>query len=206
MNIVFDFGAVMVQWRPHDVVRKHFPDNANTPEAAAQLANSFFAHPDWQAFDAGRVSAQEISRLSASRLSLDVRAVQHMVDAIEDHITPIPSSVQVLEKLYVEREAKGHKLYFLSNMPAPYARGLERHAFMRCFDGGIFSGDIGLIKPQPEIFQKLEAMYGLQGQRILFIDDHATNISAAEKQCWQTLHLTDPSLLSSQLTARLLTA
>jgi putative hydrolase of the HAD superfamily len=203
MNIVFDFGAVMVQWRPHDVVRKHFPDIANTPEAAAQLANSIFAHPDWQSFDAGRVSAQEISRLSASRLSLDMKAVQHMVDAIEDHITPIPSSVQVLEKLYVEREAKGHKLYFLSNMPVPYARGLERHTFMRCFDGGIFSGDVGLIKPQPEIFQKLEAMYGLQGQRILFIDDHATNISAAEKQGWQTLHLTDPSMLTALLQIQL---
>jgi putative hydrolase of the HAD superfamily len=203
MNIVFDFGAVMVQWRPHDVVRKHFPEIANSPEAAAQLANSFFAHPDWQAFDAGRVSAQEISQLSANRLSLDVKAVQHMVDAIEDHITPIPSSVLALESLHAQRAAKDHKLYFLSNMPAPYARGLERHAFMRCFDGGIFSGDIGLIKPQPEIFQKLEAMYSLQGQPILFIDDHPANIAAADKQGWQTLHLTDPSKLPELLLAQL---
>ena len=203
MNIVFDFGAVLVNWRPHDVVRKHFPDIANTPEAAAQLANSFFAHPDWQEFDAGRVNAQEISLLSASRLSMDVKAVQHMVDAIEDHITPIASSVQVLEKLYAEREAKGHKLYFLSNMPAPYARGLERHAFMRCFDGGIFSGDHGLIKPQHEIFHKLEAMYGLQGQKILFIDDQPANIAAAERQGWHTLHLVDPSKLPELLLAKL---
>ena len=205
MNIVFDFGAVMVQWRPLDVVRKHFPAMAATPEAAAQLANHFFAHPEWQEFDAGRVSPQEISQLSASRLSLDVKAVQHMVDAIEDHIVPIASSVQMLEKLHAERDAKGYKLYFLSNMPAPYARGLERHAFMRCFDGGIFSGDVGLIKPQPEIFHKLEAMFGFQGQPILFIDDHPANIVAAGKEGWQTLHLTDPSLLTAQLTARLLT-
>jgi putative hydrolase of the HAD superfamily len=203
MNIVFDFGAVLVNWRPHDVVRKHFPDLANTPEAAAQLANNFFAHPDWQAFDAGRVSPQEISQLSASRLSLDVKAVRHMVDAIEDHIKPIPSSVQVLENLHAQRSERNHKIFFLSNMPALYARGLERHAFMRCFDGGIFSGDHGLIKPQPEIFQKLEAMHQLQGQPILFIDDHPANIAAAEKQGWQALHLTDPSLLTSQLTALL---
>ncbi len=193
----------MVQWRPHDVVRKHFPEIANTPEAAAQLASSFFAHPDWQEFDAGRVSAQEISQLSAKRLSLDTEAVQHMVDAIEDHVTPIPSSVQVLENLHAQRLAKGYKLYFLSNMPAPYARGLERHAFMRCFHGGIFSGDIGLIKPQPEIFEKLEAMYSLKGQPILFIDDHPTNITAAQKAGWQTLHLTDPSKLPEQLLAQL---
>lgn len=204
MNIVFDFGAVMVNWRPHDVVRKHFPQIVHSAESAAHLAHSFFAHPDWQDFDAGRLSAQEISRLSAKRLSLELDDVQAMVDAIEDHITPIESSVQLLHSLHSERSAKGHKLYFLSNMPVPYARGLERHAFMRCFDGGIFSGDVGLIKPQPEIFHKLEAMYGLQGQPILFIDDHLANITAAGKLGWQTLHLTDPASLTSQLSARLL--
>jgi putative hydrolase of the HAD superfamily len=203
MNIVFDFGAVLVNWRPHDVVHKHFPAIAHSPESAVQLASSFFAHPDWQEFDAGRVSAQDISQLSATRLKLDVKAVQHMVDDIEDHITPIPSAVQVLESLHAQRAAKGYKLYFLSNMPAPYARGLERHAFMRCFDGGIFSGDHGLIKPQPEIFQKLEVMYALKGQHILFIDDHPANIAAAQVQGWQTLHLTDPSLLSNELLQKL---
>ncbi len=209
MNIVFDFGAVLVNWRPHEVVRKHFPEIADSPEAAAQLASNFFAHPDWQEFDAGRVSAQEISQMSATRLSLGLRAVQHMVDAIEDHITPIATSVQVLENLHAARQErsghppKGYKLFFLSNMPAPYARGLERHPFMRCFDGGIFSGDVGLIKPQPEIFDKLEDRYGLKDQRILFVDDHSANIAAAQKQGWQTLHLTDSAQLSSLLSAEL---
>jgi putative hydrolase of the HAD superfamily len=206
MNIVFDFGAVLVNWRPHDVVRKHFPEIANSPEAAAQLASSFFAHPDWQEFDAGRVTAQEISAITAMRLALETKAVLHMVNAIEDHITPIAPSVQVLESLYAEREAKGYKLFFLSNMPAPYARGLERHAFMRCFNGGIFSGDVGLIKPQPEIFQKLETMYSLSGQPILFIDDHPANIAAARIAGWQTLHLSEPAklkpLLRDQLHSR----
>ncbi len=203
MNIVFDFGAVLVNWQPREVVRKHFPEIAQTNDAAAQLANSFFAHPDWQEFDAGRVSPQEISQQTADRMSLDVAAVLHMVNAIEDHITPIASSVQVLESLYAQRSATGHKLYFLSNMPAPYARGLERHAFMRCFDGGIFSGDVGLIKPQREIFHKLESLSGLQGQPILFIDDHPANIAAAQAQGWQTIHLTDPSKLRELVLAQL---
>jgi putative hydrolase of the HAD superfamily len=203
MNIVFDFGAVLVNWRPHDVVRKHFPSIAISPETTAELASNLFAHPDWQDFDSGRVTAQEISALTAKRLNLEQAAVQHMVDAIEDHITPIASSVQMLESLHAERSAHGHKIYFLSNMPAPYARGLERHAFMCCFDGGIWSGDVGLIKPQPEIFHKLESMYGLKGQHILFIDDHPANITAALKEGWQTIHLTDPSKLHELLFAQL---
>jgi putative hydrolase of the HAD superfamily len=203
MNIVFDFGAVMVNWRPHDVVRKHFPEVAHSQDEVAQLSTNLFSHHDWQGFDAGRLTSEEISSLTARRLSLDERVVWRMVDEINDHISPIESSVNVLERLFAERDAKGYKLYFLSNMPVPYARGLERHAFMRCFDGGIFSGDVGLIKPQPEIFHKLEAMYGLQGQPILFIDDHPANIAAANKEGWQTLHLTYPASLPALLGARL---
>ncbi len=203
MNIVFDFGAVLVNWRPHDVVRKHFPDIAHCQEKVAQLSTSLFSHDDWQGFDAGRLTSEEISSLTAKRLSLDERVVSRMVDDINDHISPIASSVQVLENLYGQRDAKGYKLYFLSNMPAPYARGLERHAFMHCFDGGIFSGDVGLIKPQPEIFQKLEAVYSLKGQPILFIDDHPANITAAQTAGWQTLHLTDSAHLSHLLLAQL---
>jgi putative hydrolase of the HAD superfamily len=199
MNIVFDFGAVLVNWRPHDVVRKHFPQIAISQDAVAKLASSLFSHDDWQGFDAGRFSTSEISHLTATRLALDLEVVQGMVEDINDHISPIASSVQVLEDLYAQKEAKRYKLYFLSNMPAPYARGLERHAFMRCFDGGIFSGDHGLIKPQPEIFQKLEAMYGINGQKILFIDDHPANITAAQQVGWQTIHLTDPLQLTTQL-------
>jgi putative hydrolase of the HAD superfamily len=203
LNIVFDFGAVLVNWRPHDVVRKHFPDIAHSEEKVTQLSNSLFSHDDWQGFDAGRLTSEEVSSLTARRLSLNEGVVWRMVDDINDHISPIASSVQVLENLYAGKEAKGHKLYFLSNMPAPYARGLERHAFMRCFDGGIFSGDHGLIKPQPEIFLKLEAMHQLQGQPILFIDDHPANITAAQKQGWKTLHLTHPHELSIKLDAAL---
>ena len=205
MNIVFDFGAVLVNWRPHDVVRKHFPEIAHSQEKVAQLSTSLFSHDDWQGFDAGRLTSEEICSLTARRLSLNERVVYRMVDDINDHISPIASSVQVLENLYAQREAKGYKLYFLSNMPAPYARGLERHAFMRCFDGGIFSGDVGLIKPQPEIFEKLEAMYSLKGQPIFFIDDHPANITAAQTAGWQTLHLTDPAHLSHLLLAQLAT-
>ncbi|MBS7806214.1 HAD-IA family hydrolase [Variovorax sp. PCZ-1] len=204
MNIVFDFGAVLVNWRPQEVVRKHFPGFAHSPETAARLANDLFAHFDWQEFDAGRLSPEEVSQLTAKRLKLGLEAVQQMVYDIEDHITPIPSSVQVLQSLYA---TKVHKFYFLSNMPVLYARGLERHAFMRCFDGGIWSGDHGLVKPQPEIFHKLEAMYGLRnqqtGQQILFIDDHPANIAAAQKEGWGTLHLTDPSKLPELLLAKL---
>jgi putative hydrolase of the HAD superfamily len=203
-NIVFDFGAVLVHWRPLEVVQQYFPAQTRTPDEASQLARDLFGHADWQDFDAGRASPEQVAQASSMRLSLDVQQLRVMINGIEDHITPIDSSVQVLESLHAQRAEKNLRLFFLSNMPAPYARGLERHAFMRCFDGGIFSGDHGLIKPQPEIYHKLEALYGLRGQPILFIDDHPANIAAAQMQGWQTLHLTEPSELNKRLAQSLI--
>jgi putative hydrolase of the HAD superfamily len=203
MNIVFDFGAVVVHWRPMELVRQHFPALSTSDAAASQLASSIFSHADWQAFDAGLISPEETVQRTHARLGLSAAALAHMVHCIEDHISPMDSSVQLLEQLHAQRAQHGHRLYFLSNMPQLYARGLEQHAFMRCFDGGIFSGDVQLVKPQLAIYERLQAMYSLQGQPMLFIDDQAANIAAAQELGWQTLHLTEPSSLPQQLLANL---
>jgi putative hydrolase of the HAD superfamily len=47
------------------------------------------------------------------------------------------------------------------------------------FNGIVASGEIGLVKPQPEIFEYLLNRYGLVAADTVFIDDHAANIVAA---------------------------
>ncbi|HRA63620.1 MAG TPA: HAD-IA family hydrolase, partial [Burkholderiaceae bacterium] len=81
------------------------------------------------------------------------------------------------------------RLYFLSNMPAPFARTLERrHDFLSWFDGGIFSADVRLIKPDPAIYALLETRYLLDPARTVFIDDLAANVSAAQARGWRGVH------------------
>jgi putative hydrolase of the HAD superfamily len=85
-------------------------------------------------------------------------------------------------------------------MPAPFARTLEqRHAFIQWFDGGLFSADVRLLKPQAEIYQLLAQRYQLQPGTTLFIDDHRPNVQAAAALGWQTLHLIEPAELSKCL-------
>jgi hypothetical protein len=53
-----------------------------------------------------------------------------------------------------ELHAAGHELYFLSNMPAPYADHLQSsNDFMDCFTDGVFSGRVGHNKPEQAIFE-----------------------------------------------------
>jgi putative hydrolase of the HAD superfamily len=202
MNVVFDFGAVLFTWRPVDIVGQAFPDRAATQADARQLAQAMFSHEDWHDYDRGLLEMDAVVERLSTRLELDRDAVQTLVRDIGDCLQPIDETVAVLQSLQARRQAgEGVSgLYFLSNMPRPYARELEqKHAFLKHFDGGIFSGDVLLSKPDPAIYQMLQARYQLAPASIVFIDDLQANVQAAHALGWQGIHLTEPQTLANTL-------
>ena len=210
-NIVFDFGEVLFSWNPPALIRQFFPELATSEEAAAALGKQIFSHPDWLSFDQGLLSLQEIMALTTARLHLPAASVEAMMALLGDRLQPIASNVAVLRQLAAKRDAalaNGQtppvRLYFLSNMPAPYSRVLEqRHDFIACFDGGVFSGDVLLVKPNPAIYQLLQTRYALAPERTVFIDDLPANAQAANAQGWTGLHLPTPNGLPNLLAAYL---
>ena len=208
MNYVFDFGAVLFTWRPSDLVQTHFPQHVSSSEQAGELARDMFHHDDWQNFDRGTVAMDEVIKRTSARLSLPEHAVEALVSNIGDLLTPIQDTLTVLEYLYRQRELGKRlgdqqsdvRLYFLSNMPEPYARALqEKHAFLDWFDGGIFSGDVKLIKPDPAIYELLESRYNLDPVRTVFFDDLKTNIDAARLRGWHGVHFENAAQMQTQL-------
>lgn len=202
MNIVFDFGAVLFTWRPAELLRRYFPERAASEALAAQLAQVMFAHTDWHQFDRGVVSMDDVITRTAARLGLEPAALTDLVQSIADHLVPMPATVALLAQLHSLRQQQGNatRLYFLSNMPAPYARALvQRHPFLQCFDGGIFSSDVALIKPEAEIYALLERRYALAPARTIFIDDNAANVRAAQARGWQGVQFVSAQQVQAQL-------
>ena len=200
MNVVFDFGAVLFAWQPAQLVADHFPDQVATPLVAAQLAQSIFGHADWHAFDRGALALDAVVLRTAQRLALPAAPLQALVAGIGDGLQPIDATLGVLAALSQRRQARGDvRLYYLSNMPVPYARTLERkHAFLRWFDGGIFSGDVLRCKPDPAIYTMLQARHALEPAQTVFIDDLQTNVDAACALGWHGIHfLSAPQLRQS---------
>ena len=202
MNIVFDFGAVLFTWQPAELIKTHFSERAATPEQAAELARAVFGHADWHDFDRGVVLAHTVSERIAARVGLPEGRLRTLIDGIAEHLQPMPDSVALLAQLRALRDKNPSRLqlYFLSNMPAPYARELlAKHPFMSWFDGGIFSGDVHHIKPEAEIYQLLEDHYALVPGDTVFIDDLANNVSSAQARGWQGIHFTSATQLQAQL-------
>lgn len=189
MNIVFDIAGVVVDWNPLELLQQTVPlhafDDASARGLAARLFQGFMPGSDWAEFDLGRVEPDTLARRIALRTGVAAADVLAVVHAIPLHLEAQPATVALMRRL----KRAGHRLFYLSNMPAPYADHLERrNDFFGLFDDGVFSARVMLMKPQPEIFHEAARRFGVAPADLLFIDDVAGNVEAARALGWQGLH------------------
>jgi HAD superfamily hydrolase (TIGR01509 family) len=200
LNVVWDFGGVLFQWRPALLLARMLPQRVTDDASAAHWQTLFFEAyaGDWGEFDRGTVEVDELVDRIVARTGLSNAEVRAVVDAIPAELEPIAASVALVHTL---RE-RGHGVYFLSNMPLPYAEHLERsHAFVAQFDDGVFSSRVKLIKPEAAVFRLAQQRFGIDAADTVFIDDHLPNIVAARRQGWQALHFTEPAIVEAELRA-----
>lgn len=180
--VLFDIGNVLVAWRPEaffdrmvgEARRKTFFDQVpvlamnDLVDAGADLGESVAAlneaHPDF---------AEELDLWR---------------DRYIEMIGPtIDGSVRILRAL---RRADV-PVYALSNFGAEsFTKAQREYPFLEEFDGRFISAEMGVAKPDPVIFERVEAELGLPPETLLFTDDRADNIAVAQARGWGT-HLFD---------------
>ncbi|KNZ33574.1 MAG: hypothetical protein AD742_05225 [Methylibium sp. NZG] len=199
MNLVFDFAGVLFQWQPHDLVAQVLPELTPTRAAADQLVADIFQGygGDWSEFDRGTVAPDELAHRIARRVGrLSAAQARAVIDAVPAALTPMAATVGLLRRL----SDRGHALYFLSNMPEPYACHLEgAHDFLRLFHRGVISARVQMIKPDAAIFAHAASAFGIEPAQSLFIDDMAPNVAAARAAGWQTHHFETPAACEAAL-------
>ncbi|HUG23239.1 HAD family hydrolase [Piscinibacter sp.] len=201
MNVVFDFGGVLFRWQPHEFMARLLPHRAPNEAAAAALVTEFFQSfgGDWGEFDRGTVDAYRLAQRIAWRTRMELADVEKVIAAVPHELQPMPQTVALLARL---RE-RGHRLFFLSNMPAPYADHLESaHDFVQWFEDGVFSSRVNLSKPEPAIYHEAARRFGVAPNELLFIDDYALNVTAARALGWQALHFLSGEQCEADLSAR----
>ena len=191
LRIVFDFGGVLFNWQPLDLVRRHFPRHATDAAATKALVASVFQGfgGDWAQFDRGVIEARELVHRIAARTGLDAQDVNALVNGVPPSLTPKPETVDMLRRL----RAVGTSLHFLSNMPLSYAEHLNRtHPdLMEHFRSGLYSSHVQLIKPEAEIYELASRTFAAPADRLVLLDDIAANVDAARASGWKALQFTD---------------
>ena len=108
----------------------------------------------------------------------------------------IDETIAIVDQL----RRRGVRLYGLTNWSAEmFPHALELLDCVEWFDGIVVSGEIGVAKPSPEIFDHLFQRFGLEPGDAVFIDDHRPNIEAAlslglMKPPWAPLDCLPPNL------------
>lgn len=200
MKIVFDFGGVLFNWQPPRLLRREIPHVVHDEASAAHWVRHFFQgyEGDWGEFDRGTVSVPELVTRIASRTGLTPHEVQRVVDGVPRELQPIADSVTLLRRLRDD----GRALFYLSNMPAPYAEHLERsHDFVGWFRDGVFSARVKLSKPDPAIFDFAAERFGADAAELVFIDDHTPNVETARARGWKAIQFVTAAQTEAELRA-----
>ena len=193
--IVFDLGAVLIDWNPRHLYRKLFDD-----EAEMEAFLEHICTPAWNAEqDRGRSWAEAIALLSAEH-----PAQRPLIEAYRDRweemlAGPIHGTVAILERV----KNDGHEIHALTNWSAetfPIARA--RYRFLDWFETILVSGEEGMKKPDPAIFRLLLKRIGHPAARCIFIDDSVKNIEAASNLGFDGILFEGPDLLKDALSAR----
>ena len=188
---IFDLGGVLIQWDPRLLYRKMLP----TEEAVKHFLSTVCT-PEWNARqDAGRPLDEGIAELVA-RFPDQAALIEAWRDRFAEMILPIPDSVELLRELR-EREVP---LYALSNWGAE-TFGMTRSLFpfLDWFRGLLISGEVGFVKPDPQIYGLLVQQHRLNPAEVAFIDDHPANVEVAHRIGFQAVLFSSAAGLRGEL-------
>ncbi|NDD12843.1 MAG: hypothetical protein EB072_09385, partial [Betaproteobacteria bacterium] len=199
-NLIFDLGGVLFDWRPREFLAELLEDCC--PDAAFEcFFQNYESSADWLMLDKGDCTsfelADRIARRFRDKAETQLR-LKRYADAITIH--------QLLEALFLKLQpnkdarswlcdlAAAHResmrFFYLSNMPNIFAsRIVKEQKIFECFEQGIFSCDVNLIKPDQRIFKLAQQRFSIEDpSTILFLDDSKQNVAAAIDAKWQAIH------------------
>jgi 2-haloacid dehalogenase len=194
--VVFDLGNVLISWDPRLAIAR----GVGQEQATLFLADRDFDFMAWN-------HQQDSGRSWEAGTEVVMTSYPHWAEAItayranfeESLVGAIGDTVQILRELH----AAGIPIYALTNWPRelfPAARA--RFDFLGLFDDIIVSGEEGVAKPDPEIFEILRRRIGHPLAGSVFIDDVAANIEAARDVGLDAIHFTDTGHLREDLRVR----
>ncbi len=194
--VVFDLGAVLIDWDPRHVYRDLFPGDAAGMEAfLAQVTSTAWNHQ----MDAGRPWADAVAELVAQHPERRALIEAYQTRWPEMLRGDIPETVAILRAL---RDRGDVRLFALTNWSAetfPVARA--RFEFLGWFEGIVVSGEEGVAKPDPAIYRILLERHAVDAGSALFIDDRPENVAAAESVGMRGVEFRSPDGLLADLTA-----
>ena len=181
----FDIGKVLLDFDYGIFVRRMAPrTQMDVPALDAFLNQS----PLLAQYESGQLTSPEFFAVVQKETGFDGTEPEFAAH-FEDIFTPINEIIA----LHATLVASGLPTYTLSNTNEMAVRHISRaYDFWPRFTGHILSHEVGVLKPNPKIYEIFEQTTGCQSNEILYLDDLPPNIAAAKSRGWQAIEHSAP--------------
>jgi putative hydrolase of the HAD superfamily len=191
-NIVFDLGNVLLDFDPESYLEKL----DYSGDLKDKLMREIFKTEEWLQLDRGTISQAEAVKKWQQRNPELKAEIENVMTGWEKILTLKADTAEILKSL----AAEDYNLYILSNFHhIAYDYVSSKYDFFNYFDGQIISADLGMIKPEAEIYEYLLNEFNLNAGETLFIDDSKANIKEALKKGIRVIHFTNADNLKEEL-------
>lgn len=198
--LILDYGGVLTS---------SLPESVNAWIQAEQVAPQVFGElmQEWLAdgvttspaheLETGRIPLAEFERLLAERL----RRADGTTPPAAGLLARMFAGFQAAPDMYqVLRRARGYGLRtgLLSNS---WGMDYDRDGWDELFDAVVISGEVGLRKPEADIYLLAASRLGLAPQQCVFVDDLAVNVRGAARAGMVGVHHTSVESTVAELQA-----
>jgi epoxide hydrolase-like predicted phosphatase len=168
----FDFGGVLTTsvW---DSFAEFCRNEGLDPDAVKNLFRSDpEALADLRGLETGAITEAEFEKTFGARLGLE--NPDGLIDSMFAGMRPVESMVDAVREL----RRSGLLTGLISNS---WSTGhYDRNLLSDLFDTVVISAEVGLHKPQPEIYRLAAGRLGVDPEQCLFVDDLRENCEGAE--------------------------
>jgi glucose-1-phosphatase len=189
--IISDFGGVICSFDYRIFCERLAP---RIHQTADQVFAAAFGDRLREDFETGKLSGREYHHMVMTRLEADV-PFDEFYSMYGDIFTEIPATCDLLRRLRSQ-----YPLYLLSDtneIHFGYVRGTV--TTLALFNEFIVSYQVGVLKPNPRIYQEALRRSGLPAQACVFVDDRPANVEGAARLGIHAVQFESPAQFASDL-------
>ena len=169
--LLFDLGGVLMDFAGFEELGKLLPGAPHRTEVRDRWIRSRVV----QLFERGEITPRHFADGVIEEFQLDLTQKEFLTNFVEWARGPYPGAIPLLRSLRSE-----YRIAALSNSNELHTP-LHRRRFEDAIDSFFFSDEIGLVKPDGEIFEFVLRELGVPPHRIAFFDDTPVNVEAARE-------------------------
>ncbi len=188
--IIFDIGGVVLSKRIEEVYLKLINDLGIDCDSFEDFRKNY----DFSGILKGEDSIEKFLKDIKKKFSLEVNIIERWKKVYVDSMLINNEVINIINRL-----KKNYIISSLSNTSKLHAEINRKRGVFSYFEPALNSCDLGLIKPEKEIYNLMLDRLNLKPEQCIFIDDREPHIDSAKKLGFKTILFKDSQQFLSDL-------